>query len=53
LRDERQVDDHIFETSKGGCSNKKIDVNDKEYGSQGGNNTVDEIFCCGQTGGLS
>jgi hypothetical protein len=44
LRERRQIDDHIFESSKGSVQIKIIDVNDKAFGSQGGNNTVDEIF---------
>jgi hypothetical protein len=46
LRERRQIDDHIFESSKGGVQIKILDVNDKEFGTWGGNNTVDENFCC-------
>jgi hypothetical protein len=51
----RQVDDHIFEWSEGVVQVKKINDNDndKEFGSQGGNDAVDENFCCGQTCGSS
>jgi hypothetical protein len=32
LREQRQVDDHIFESPQGGVQIKIIDVNDKEFG---------------------
>jgi hypothetical protein len=51
LRERRQVDEHIFESSEGGVQVKIIYVNDKEFGSQGGNDDVDENFCRGQTCG--
>jgi hypothetical protein len=38
---------------RGGVQIKIINVNDKEFGSQGGNDAVDENFCCGQTCGSS
>jgi hypothetical protein len=49
LRERRQINDHIFESSKGGVQIKILDVNDKEFGAWGGNDTIDEDFCRGQT----
>jgi hypothetical protein len=45
LRERCQVDYHIFESSKGGVQIKILNVNDKEYGALGGNDTIDEDFC--------
>jgi hypothetical protein len=53
LREQRQVDDHIFKSSEGGVQVNILNVNDKEFGSQGGNDAVDESFCRGQTCGSS
>jgi hypothetical protein len=44
LRERQQVDDHILELSEGGVKIKIPDVNDEEFGTQCGNNTVDENF---------
>jgi hypothetical protein len=41
LRERRHIDDHIFESSEGGVQIKIIDVNDKEFGALGGNDTID------------
>jgi hypothetical protein len=49
LRERRQIDDHIFESPKGGVQIKIIDVNDKEIGPWGGDDTIDEDFCRGET----
>jgi hypothetical protein len=41
LREQRQIDHHIFKSSEGGVQIKIRDVNDKELGALGGNDTID------------